>query len=295
MKIRKVNVFTKSQLEGYPALVVDEFVGETQEMQSLAKKLESPVCVFILTANNKNAVATLRFFTTTKELFICGHGAIAAASILFEKKIQGSLTFELPNNKFLNLHKNQDGSIVFDFDVPTLINKSINNDEIFAMLGLQDKSCIAPGFPYRVASIGSPKLIIPIKSKQLLQKLKPNYDLISKWSTENSVNGVFVYAQNMPHESTFSARSFNPISGNNEEGANSLAASALGHMLITGYRFFSPIIIEQGDHMKMPCQIIINSINNNFKVGGYTFNHPARLEDQIDNSEELQIATTLRN
>lgn len=99
--------------------------------------------------------------------------------------------------------------------------------------------------------------------KQLLE-LKPNYELIKKWSIENKVNGLYVYTpETHLNSSNFHARGFNPKTGHNEDAATGVAATALSLALKRN------ITVEQGYSINRPCCIVVTYIDaNNILVGG---------------------------
>ena len=61
------------------------------------------------------------------------------------------------------------------------------------LLNLADTSEISTDFPMTVASVGSPKLFVPLRSEEALEKLHPNFDIIKQWSLDNRINGLYVY------------------------------------------------------------------------------------------------------
>jgi PhzF family phenazine biosynthesis protein len=135
---------------------------------------------------------------------------------------------------------------------------SIPKDLIFTLLNTSD---LAPDLPYQIASVGSPKLLIPLSSEKTLAQLSPNLAAIKAWSIETGVNGVYVYTQISENE--FAARNFNPKTGLTEDIATGVSAGALAAALCRSIHVF------QGQYLGHPSQIKINyEDSNNLWVGG---------------------------
>ena len=125
-----------------------------------------------------------------------------------------------------------------------------------------NNTIISTHLPMGVASVGSPKLLIPIVSSHELFKLKPNFAIIEKWSIENNVNGVYAYARD-ENDLVFHARGFNPKTGHNEDAATGVAAAVLSMLLK------KDIIVKQGRSINQPCSIFVRYLSKeSIWVGG---------------------------
>jgi hypothetical protein len=110
------NVFTSSPTGGNPAAVVflttSESKKSTRTLQEIATKLDQPITVFLSHSDDAvdQGVAkfNVRWFTSTTEMPINGHGLIAAAGALFSQPSSSHKpdSFDLPPNtttiQFLN-------------------------------------------------------------------------------------------------------------------------------------------------------------------------------------------------
>ncbi|WP_168455460.1 PhzF family phenazine biosynthesis protein [Wolbachia endosymbiont of Ctenocephalides felis wCfeJ] len=270
MTIIKVNVFTRSTFTGNPAAVVIEFSGNSQQMQLLAKKLNFPATVFILPSKSNKVVAQLRFFAPATELSMCGHGILAAASYLFRDKTEGKLVIETLENKIVKIEKRHDGLLQFTSTRAQRLDINIDDKEIRGLLGLPSSLLIKSDNPYCVASIGSPKLLVPIISRQTLLTIKPDFLGITDWSIKNDVNGIYAYTSDtVDTGSHFHARSFNPNSGNDEDAATGVAAAALASVYSDETAKLSDVIIEQGDCIGKKSRIVVTVNEELLKIGGY--------------------------
>ncbi len=99
----------------------------------------------------------------------------------------------------------------------------IDFDVINKLLKLRNEFCSRYKSSPCVASIGSPKLLIPIKQLDILATLNPKFDFIKKWSIENGINGLYVYSADVNNKNhNYVARGFNPKGGKNEDAARVL-------------------------------------------------------------------------
>jgi PhzF family phenazine biosynthesis protein len=130
-----------------------------------------------------------------------------------------------------------------------------------------DAEQLDSSLPCIAASLGSPKLLVPIKTAAILNHLKPDFDFIKKWSIENQVNGLYVYSADAPSGVDFIARGFNPKGGWNEDAATGVAAGTLISVLPKSTQ--KDFVIDQGDTMGEPSRISISlAEDDQVLVGG---------------------------
>lgn len=98
-------------------------------------------------------------------------------------------------------------ALVSTQQVPSI---SIDKLKIIKMLNLKNDDDIDPNLPLLVSSAGSPKLLVLLKSFESLSSLNPNFNLIAEWSIENTINGLYVYTNDVRGNNlNFYARGFN--------------------------------------------------------------------------------------
>lgn len=249
MEINLVNCFcTQDENSGNPAAIVFNFSLGSQEKQLLAKELGTPVTVFLSNSSTENRV---EFFYPDTEMPLCLHGTIGAASILLMDKQLKTLVFRTKHDNKLFIRREKDiiQVLVSLQPAPEIFPQTT---EILKMLNLNNIAHIEPNLPLAIASVGSPKLLVPLKSFESLANLNPNFDLIKKWSKECGVNGLYVYVKDSQHHCDFYARGFNPKTGHNEDAATGVAAAALAFVLKKN------IIVGQGNFMKRPSEIAVS-------------------------------------
>jgi len=260
MEINLINCFcTQGINSGNPAAIVQNFIMDTTEKQKLAKKLNMPVTVFL--SENKNESHNVEFFYPDTEMPLCLHGTIGAAYLLFNNTEFKNLVFITKNGNKLLIRRERDiiQVLVSAQQAPEIIPQQT---EICKMLNLKSTDQTDNRLPLGIFSVGSPKLLVPLASLESLAKLEPNFDLITKWSISNGVNGMYIYTKN-PHDSIVNARGFNPKTGHNEDAATGVAAAALALSLKQN------LVISQGAFIQRPSEINVSYDSPNaIWVGG---------------------------
>ncbi|XP_041715363.2 phenazine biosynthesis-like domain-containing protein isoform X3 [Coregonus clupeaformis] len=111
-----VDAFTNIPFKGNPAAVC-LLLHELQDdmYQNIAAEMNLSETAFIIPLNSKGARFSLRWFTPTTEVPLCGHATLASAAVLFNKKknVNSTVVFETLSGE---LYVRQQGeSIVMDF------------------------------------------------------------------------------------------------------------------------------------------------------------------------------------
>src|SRR3990167_3802333 len=255
MDISLVNCFVTDQVNsGNPAAVVTNFSGSDVDRLALAKKLGSPVTVFISDVHADRPV--LQFFYPDTRMPLCIHGTLASAKVILEWRNTDQLICLTEAGEPLVIKKNNEKNFQVEVSSRDIGAYIVNVENFLSMLNLNYVNYIDDDLPFCVASVGSPKLLVPLNSLKCLSELQPNFELIKNWSIENNINGLYVYTNETINSSAdFHARGFNPKTGHNEDAATGVAAAALSSVLKKN------ITIEQGDFIKKPCAITVTYIN----------------------------------
>jgi PhzF family phenazine biosynthesis protein len=257
MKVRTVNVFSINNQGGNPCAIVDNAAHlSVDEMQAMATDFNLPETVFIIPDKNQYL---LRFFATKGELPLCCHGALGAGYYLFKSDYGKSFTIKSYQTKTnLDIACNDNLVSMSIVNNGKVIDDNLNLDIISKLLSI-DKTSINVHLPCAVASIGSPKLLVPVIDRNFLFNMVPNLDLISQWCKKHSVNGIYVYSNDteQPH-SDYVGRNFNPLFSHQEDIATGVAAAALVFMLnLKNEKKKNHFTIEQGANLDRPSKIYI--------------------------------------
>jgi PhzF family phenazine biosynthesis protein len=271
MTIRIVNVFSINNQGGNPCAIVDNAAHlSTDEMQAMATDFNLPETVFIIPDKNQY---WLRFFATKGELPLCCHGALGAAYYLFKSDSGKSFNIKSYQTK-TNLDIACDDNLIAMSIINNgrMVDDNIELDIISKLLDI-DKTSINAHLPCAVASIGSPKLLVPVIDRNILFNMVPNLDLISQWCKKYSVNGIYVYSNDIeqPH-SDYVGRNFNPLFSHQEDIATGVGAAALAFMLSSkNDSKKNNFTIEQGANLRKPSQICVSIRTQKITIKGAVY------------------------
>ena len=285
-KIFQVDAFTKELFRGNPAGVVLNADGLTEaQMLQVARELNNSETAFILSPADNSHEVWVRFFTPSIEVPICGHATVSAHYVraiennfsdctVIQKTGAGILPVEIiKENDDYKIIMTQ-GKIEFQeaFD-NTIINK------IADALHITDDD-FDKRLPVQIVSTGHSKVMVGIKSRTLLDALKPDMTALARISTEIKCNGFFVFTfeSNEPGILT-KGRMFAPAIGINEDPVTGNANGPLGayivkHNLVPNdgklFRFSG----KQGEAIGRPgtVEVSVDIVDGNpvkVKIGGF--------------------------
>lgn len=274
IKAKLVNAFTENPNGGNPAgVIIDANYISEQRMIEISSELGFSESAFV--QESDKADFRIRFFSPTQEVDLCGHATIATFHSLIES---GQIDFENLENKIVT-QETKSGVLPVECYKNGLIvmtqKKSefhqIENDKDLISRLLNIKTDDLMEYPIQSVSTGVPKLIIPVKSLDVLFKIKPDLEGIKEYCKRTGTKGFYPFTFETKENSDFHARQFNPLAGINEDPITGIAAGALGayilkHKLLEQNQF----VIEQGYIMNKPGKIYVQ-ISDSVKVGGYAF------------------------
>ncbi|MFF5399373.1 PhzF family phenazine biosynthesis protein [Peribacillus butanolivorans] len=213
MELTIINTFTDQPFRGNPAAVC--FLSEeknTEWMQQIAKETNLPVTAFIINLHKNEC--SLRWFTPSIEIPICGHGTLASSFFLWGKGYaQKNKPIVYQTKSGVLTSKLVDGMVQLEF--PSLIEKeAIAPDLLIKALG------VAPTY------VGQNKwdYLIEVQSEEIVRNLNPDIDLIAQLP----VRGIIVTSQSDSSEYDFVSRFFSPAQGLNEDYVTGSAHCCLG-------------------------------------------------------------------
>lgn len=222
MEVTTLYVFLSNEFggKGNKALVVlsEHEITHNTIRKDIAKKNNAPVTCFI-NKNNNN----IYFHGIQSKLPFCIHGTLAASKVLLAKVNQDKQTFIMSDRKTITVQRKKDIYQITTRGIQRF-DVAINKEKIAELLGTKPENL---GIP-EIFSIGSKKCLIPIKNYNLLNQITPNFKGIREWSLKHATNGFYIYSDKpLKNTINFQARSFNPLSGNNEDLATGVAAGLI--------------------------------------------------------------------
>lgn len=237
-KIYQVDSFTKSIFHGNPAGIVSNADGLSDcQMQQIARELNNSETAFIFAPNSPEYDVEVRFFTPTTEVPLCGHATIAAHYVralelgittgrVFQKTKAGILPIDI-------VSEDQGISIIMTQGEP-FVGEDLG-DELRSRIAqaLHIKlSDICEEYPLAIASTGHSKVMIPLRSIETLNSLKPNESLLSELSTQIGCNGFYAFTLSPQEDFLVHGRMFAPAIGISEDPVTGNANGPLGAYLV---------------------------------------------------------------
>ena len=222
MRIHEFVCFGEQPGEGNPALVIENGNGNPGWRRALARE-RNLTCVFVDPSDDREAAAVLDFVYPHMRSPLCLHATLAAARVLFERQGHHAPLLVKTAMQGQPLLLSRDGENVFvrlaRQDTPQLHIDAALPVRLLAAPDLDLAS--AP----RLASVGSPKLLLEVDSVKTLYALAPDLALIHVWGKEAGVNGCYVWCRTGDGE--VEGRNFNHLEPHLEDSATGVAAGAL--------------------------------------------------------------------
>ncbi len=249
MKVYRLSAFPKTPYGGNKAgVVLDASTLTETEMQAIANEVGYSETAFVLPSTN--ADFKVRFFTPVNEVDLCGHATIATFSLLRQLSIisNGQYTQETKAG-ILRLHVEDDN--VFMEQNPPLFGEIVNSHELEKCF--MNTDFIHPDYPIQVVSTALREIFLPVRSNDLLDDLKPNFNEIEEWSKRYNVIGIHAFA--LDEEVDAYGRNFAPIVGIREESATGTSSGALTCYLYRYVNNKTTRVLRQGYAMGQPSEI----------------------------------------
>jgi len=254
MKIYRVNAFTEVPHGGNPAgVILKADLLNVNKMLDIAKDVGYSETAFVSDSNL--ADFKIRYFTPSDEVDLCGHATIATFTVLFDEQIvkKGIYTIETKAG-ILPVQVKEDGTILMTQLTPTYY-ETVDIESIATSLGLKINELVEPA---QVFSTGLKDIMVHVKTKESLQAIQPDFEMITQISKTYESTGYHVFT--LDSEYTARCRNFAPLYAIDEESATGTASGAvsgyiLHHKLIDIKEGINHLIYEQGLEMQKPSKI----------------------------------------
>jgi len=238
-RLYQVDSFTREKFTGNPAGVVSNADGLTEDqMKKMAREINCSETAFVFSPQAEDHDARIRFFTPTTEVPICGHATVAAIYVrAIETRARASRVLQKTGVGILPVDIVEDGNdykIIMTQGKPEFSStiEGADKETLISALGISpsdlDERC-----PIEIASTGHSKVMIAIKSRSLLNRLKPNMAALAELSKKIGCNGYFVFTfESDDPEILTHGRMFAPAIGINEDPVTGNANGPLGAYLV---------------------------------------------------------------
>jgi PhzF family phenazine biosynthesis protein len=246
-RVFEVNAFTRDRAGGNPAGVVLDADGLSDEqMREIAHSLPAPDTAFVFKPTAPDHDAHLRFLTPRREAPFIGHATIAAHYV--RAKIDGQTRAKQRQLTGMGLMDIEIPQAAGDFRVtitqpaPVLgpMLPKEHHAQVLAALGLSAEA-LHPRYPLQRVGEKAPRLLIGVRSAEILDGLKPDFDSLKRLSPEVGADGYFVFAleEDGPAASTH-ARLFCPAMGIPED-----PVSGNTHAMLAVYLVHHGMLVPQ--------------------------------------------------
>lgn len=272
VEVYVVSAFSKGNQGGNKAGVVLDCRSLTPaDMAAIAKNLGYSETAFLIKSNI--ADFKIRYFTPAEEVPLCGHATIATFSLLHSlgKLDKDAYTIETIAGT-LNIRIEKDGMIFMEQNHPTYFETL--KPEIFAECF--ENRFIDTALPIQIVSTGLKDVMLPVISKDHLEKLNPQFINMANLCRKLDVVGIHAFALTNNADTTAICRNFAPLYGINEESATGTSNCALACYLFKHYKQQSQYVFEQGFNLGSASRLIVNiaqhdSTIDTVSVGGYGY------------------------
>ncbi|HEY4366879.1 MAG TPA: PhzF family phenazine biosynthesis isomerase [Steroidobacteraceae bacterium] len=231
-----VDAFTRQRFCGNPAIVVLDADHLTEEqMQTIAAEVNGETA-FVLEAESGDHDMQVKFFTPNHPVPFVGHATIAAQYV--RAKTEGVKAGRL---------RQRSGAGILDIEVaeaegdlriaitqspPSLgpVIPDHHRRQVLDALGISSPNLHSDA-PLQILSKGSSRLLICLRSPDLLDSLKPDFEALTRLTPHVGADGFFVFALTEHGQGTAS-RMFCPALGVPEDPVSGNAHGMLGVYLV---------------------------------------------------------------
>ena len=260
MHVHALICFSSRPGMGNPALVIEGAAPDIDTRQAFARA-RGTTCVFIdedEDADEGSGVAQVDFFYPHTRSPLCLHATLAVAAVLFGRPDAPAAIAVETALKGQRLMLTREGSDYFVRLAPQPV-PDIAITPAQAGTLLNAAATALPSAP-RLASIGSPKLLVEVADTDTLYALAPDLPAIAAWSREHGINGLYAWCRRP--DGDYEGRNFNHLDPALEDSATGVAAGALSVALGHG------LVLRQGRNSGRDCLIRTRFEGDALLVGG---------------------------
>lgn len=207
LEIYYVDAFSNNIFGGNPAAVIFTNLSDDDLMQNIAAENNLSETAFINISENEN---TIRWFSPTKEVDLCGHATLASAFVYFNYINTEKDTIEFKSNGGTLIVNKKDNILELDFPKDTFI-KTNHEDAVCNAIGLK------PTETYK----GQINLMAVYENEEEILNLQPDFKKVIDLTGQ----GLIVTAPGLHHD--FVSRYFCPKYGINEDPVTGSAHTTL--------------------------------------------------------------------
>lgn len=254
-----IDAFTAVKFAGNPCAVITRAEGlDDRQMQAIAREMNLSETAFVFPS--LRADFCVRFFTPAKEIPLAGHPTVATMHALAEEgRIDVSqgpapLTQETKAGILpVEVRPGPGGNRIEMTQAKPAFRQQVDRARVAAALGLQPGD-VREDVPVQVVSTGTPQLMVPVHSLEVLRRVRPSYALLDEMETAEDYFSTHVFAlESLAPAHRAHARHFlagggpleDPVTGS---ATGAMAAYLWQHGLVRESRY----TVEQGHMVGRP-------------------------------------------
>ncbi|MBN2349953.1 MAG: PhzF family phenazine biosynthesis protein [Bacteroidales bacterium] len=271
-----VDVFTDKQFGGNQLAVIPNALNLSDElMQKIAREFNFSETTFVLPPEKPESDCKVRIFTPENEMPTAGHPTIGTSFVLLSErllqpKVPGVLLMEQKIGDIkvsYQMLENSIHSITMRQPLPEF-GPIFNDTKLIAEILSVSQHEIDPRYPVQSVSCGNNFLFIPVKSIEILKKVKIRADLLELHKTRLDSTEFYIFSlETLQKKAATHGRMFAPMFGIWEDPATGSASGPLGCYLVKhGISNGKNIICEQGYEMGRPSIINVDIEHINHKI-----------------------------
>jgi trans-2,3-dihydro-3-hydroxyanthranilate isomerase len=260
-----VNVFGNGPGGGNPAPIVVDATGLDGEAMRLIAARYGHESAFVLPGRSGRDYH-FRFFVPNHEMEMCGHATLGAIWLLnrLDRLPRCTVSIATLSGPVQARVDSEQASV----SQPRGRHEKIEHrDAVLDVLGLHPSDLL--DLPVLNAATSRVKTLIPLRSVDILNGLRPDFARIVAVCDAINSTGLYPFAVVDPDKPIFSARQFPRSSGYPEDAATGIAATALAWgAWDLGLTSSHRVIVRQGEAMGRPSQITVERDNDQCWLSG---------------------------
>lgn len=236
----QVDAFTSTPFTGNPAGVVLAAQGMSDaEMLAVAAELNNSETAFVLPADGADHNLRIRFFTPTTEVPTCGHATVAAH---FARAVEydlpaGSLVQKTGSGLLqrVEIHRDRGRISIGMHQGVASFGPELDPSQVDRLLGALGarRDDLADDGPAQVVSTGHSKVLVELRSRDVVDGLQPDLVALRALSQAIGSNGYFVFTRSTGNADLLTwSRMFAPAIGIAEDPVTGNGHGPLGAYLV---------------------------------------------------------------
>jgi PhzF family phenazine biosynthesis protein len=229
LRLFQVDAFTDSLYKGNPAgvcLIPPSIDLTDEEMQSIATEMNLSETAFVKPVEsciiNLNTRFSLRWFTPTEEVDLCGHGTLATSHTLFNSIMVEAeqVNFDTRSGELTAVNMGDNG-IRLDFPIAHLKQPPVRPSQIIQSLYVSEMDILDIQYAYDRGTI-----LIKIRGERL-EQIKPDFRRMMDFQADYTVENVIITCESNDKRYDFLSRVFCPWNGIDEDPVTGSAHTVL--------------------------------------------------------------------